>query len=100
VGRLFYQGRAVLDVDDRTLAHLRVVMMNKLRRGESFMLHAPHPSAGTLSLWLSASTPLVLQFWGGRSPSLDQHLVERMFDEANGPNGLTLHVGKTPSAHG
>lgn len=50
MGRLIYQERHVLDIEDRLLSHLRVVTMNKLRRQEPFMLMAPHPEQGTLSL--------------------------------------------------
>ena len=63
VGRLIYQERHVLDVEDRLLSHLRIVIMNKLRRQEPFMLMAPH---------------------------LDGQLIEQMMQDASGPNGLVL----------
>ncbi|WP_225310177.1 ATP-dependent DNA ligase [Microbacterium testaceum] len=78
------------DVDDRVLSQLRIVIMNKLRRSESFMLQAPHPDHGTLSLWLDPATPIVMQFFGGRQPSIDTELVEQMMHEASSPDGLTL----------
>lgn len=90
MGRLLYHGRSIIDINDRTLAHLRVVIMNKLRRHESFALHVPHPGQGTLSLFLSPTTPLVLQFWGGRAPAIDRELIEQMMLDASSPHGLTL----------
>ena len=36
VGMLVYNGRMTLPIDDRVLAHLQVVVINKLRRRESF----------------------------------------------------------------
>ena len=30
MGRLIYRDRAAFDIDDRILAHLRIVVMNKL----------------------------------------------------------------------
>lgn len=90
MGRLIYQERHVLDIEDRLLSHLRIVIMNKLRRNESFMLQAPHPEHGMLSLWLHPATPMVLQFYGGRHPRIDTELIEQMMLEASSPNGLTL----------
>ena len=37
MGRLIYRDRATFDIDDRLLAHLRLVIMNKLRRNEGFI---------------------------------------------------------------
>lgn len=73
-----------------TPVHLRVVVMNKLRRQEPFMLMAPHPEPDTLSLWLHPATPLVMQFYGSRPPKLDNQLIEQMMQDASGPNGLVL----------
>lgn len=88
MGRLTYQERYVLDIEDRLLSHLRVVIMNKLRRQEPFMLMAPHPEQGTLSLWMHPATPIVMQFYGSRAPQLDSQLIEQMMQDASGPNGL------------
>ncbi|MDQ1175013.1 hypothetical protein QE430_003320 [Microbacterium testaceum] len=90
MGRLIYQERHVFDIEDRLLSHLRIVIMNKLRRQEPFMLQAPHPEQGVLSVWLHPGTPLVLQFYGGRQPRIDTALIERMMADASGPNGLVL----------
>lgn len=46
MGRLIYTQDSSYDIDDRILAHLRVVMMNKLRRREGFMLQMPTTGAG------------------------------------------------------
>lgn len=91
VGRLFYQHTQAFDIDDRVLAHLRVAVMNKLRRGESFMLQLPSQhGVGTHSLWFSPSVPIAMQFYGGRAPALDMELIEEMMAGANSSEGLTL----------
>ncbi|MFS0794812.1 ATP-dependent DNA ligase [Microbacterium sp. 1P10AE] len=91
MGRLIYDSTAAsFDIDDRLLAHFRVVAMNKLRRGESFMLQIPTPNGGHASLFISPSIPLVLQFFGGRQPQLDIELVEKMMHVASSPDGLLL----------
>ncbi len=91
MGRLIYRDRASFDIDDRILAHLRVVIMNKLRRNEGFMLQVPvNEGVRQASLWIHASNALVLQFYGGREPTLDRELIDQMMHDASGADGLTL----------
>ena len=55
MGRFIYDtiGNSV-EIEDRTLAHLRVVIMNKLRRSESFMFTVELDSEGITrrSFWM------------------------------------------------
>lgn len=96
MGRIVYGavGQS-FDVDDRALAHLRVVLMNKLRRAEPFFLHLSDPT-GMRSVWIHPSVPIVLHFFGSRTPSLNRLWVEELMHGASGPNGLTL--GPEPAA--
>ena len=44
MGTMYYGGSAMpIRIDDRALAHLKVVLATKLRRNESFTLSWPHP---------------------------------------------------------
>ena len=91
MGRLIYRDRASFDIDDRILAHLRIVVMNKLRRNEGFMLQVPvNEGVRQASLWIHASNALVMQFYGGREPAIDRALVDQMMRDASGADGLTL----------
>nr|WP_186807483.1 ATP-dependent DNA ligase [Microbacterium testaceum] len=91
MGRLIYRDRASFDIDDRILAHLRIVVMNKLRRNEGFMLQLPvNEGVRQASLWIHASNALVMQFYGGREPAIDRALVDQMMHDASGADGLTL----------
>lgn len=92
MGRLVYRDAAQsFDIDDRLLAHLRVVTMNKLRRREPFMLEVPSAmGVGIHSVWISPAVPIVFHFYGGRSPAIDGELVEKMMRQASGPDGLDL----------
>lgn len=65
-------------------------MMNKLRRGESFMLHVPAAGGGTHSVWISPGMALALQFYGSRAPELDRDLIDDMMRAASGAEGLSL----------
>ncbi|HWI32161.1 MAG TPA: ATP-dependent DNA ligase [Microbacterium sp.] len=92
MGRFIYDtiGNAI-DIDDRTLAHLRIVIMNKLRRSESFMFDVEvGDGSGRRSFWMHPSVPLQFQFFGSRSPQINRTWVEEMMLAASGPNGLTV----------
>ncbi|MDF2579023.1 MULTISPECIES: ATP-dependent DNA ligase [Microbacterium] len=90
MGTLVYgsQGRT-FDVEDRLLAHLRVVFMNKLRRNEPFMFHRSTDS-GLFSVWVHPAVPMVFLFSGSRPPTINRHWVEALMLEAGGANGLRV----------
>ena len=90
MGRLIYTQDSSYDIDDRILAHLRVVMMNKLRRREGFMLQMPTTGGGRSSIWISPTRALLMQFYGGRAPQLDRELIDKMMHDASSADGLTL----------
>jgi len=92
VGRFIYSTAATaVDIDDRTLAHLRVVIMNKLRRAESFMFDVEMgDGSGRRTFWIHPSVPLQFQFFGSRNPSLNRAWIEELMQIASGPNGLSI----------
>jgi hypothetical protein len=92
VGKLVYNSAGhSFDIEDRTLSHLRVVFMNKLRRGEPFMFqHVVGDGSGSRSLWIHPSIPLVFHFYGSRQPALNRRWVDDLMHEANSPNGLAV----------
>lgn len=100
MGKLIYnaQGHS-FDIEDRALSHLRIVFMNKLRRGESFMFqHSAGDGSGSRSLWLHPSIPLVFHFYGSRQPALNRRWIEQLMLEAGGPNGFALTAEPDPDA--
>lgn len=100
VGKLVYNtlGHS-FDIEDRTLSHLRMVFMNKLRRGEAFMFHFPMgDGSGTRSLWISPSIPLVFHFYGSRPPQLNRRWIDDLMNEASTPQGLSVTVEPDPDA--
>ncbi|MFF2633447.1 ATP-dependent DNA ligase [Microbacterium sp. NPDC058021] len=92
MGRFIYDtvGNSV-EVEDRTLAHLRIVFMNKLRRGEPFMFDVDAgPGGDRRSFWIHPSVPLQFSFHGSRAPRINRVWVEALMQAASGPNGLTV----------
>lgn len=98
MGKLVYgSGNRSFDIEDRALAHLRVVFMNKLRRGEPFMFHHSEPHV-SCSVWMHPSVPLVFQFHGSRQPTMNREWVEALMQEASSPNGLRLLPEPAPGS--
>jgi hypothetical protein len=94
MGKLHYNaGEFSFEMDDRVLAHLRIVFMNKLRRNEPFMFQLPDGNVGTRSLWVNSAVPIAFSFFGGRAPAIDARWIDELMHEASGPNGLTYATG-------
>ncbi|MDQ1082991.1 MULTISPECIES: hypothetical protein [Microbacterium] len=84
-----------ISIDDRLLAHVKVVVATKLRRGESFTLswvHRPGEPAGRSTIWLQPSIPLRFVFDSEQPETLDQNLLKRMANDANSSRGLSLDI--------
>jgi len=94
LGKFIYGTPSIsIDIDDRVLAHLKVVIVAKLRRGESFTFswHKPADSgSGHSSVWLNPSVPLEFDFAGSKAPSLNKIWLEELVQLANSPAGLRI----------
>jgi len=80
-------------IDDRALAHLKVVVATKLRRGESFTLSWEHPAdqqRGRSTLWLHPSIPLRFVFDAPETPELSREWLEELAQTANSSGGISL----------
>jgi len=66
VGRLLYgDGSMPILIEDRALAHLKVVISTKLRRGESFTVswrHLEDQPRGRSTIWVHPSIPIRFEF--------------------------------------
>jgi len=94
VGTIYYGGSATpVHIDDRALAHLKVVVATKLRRGESFTLTWEHPAdqeRGRSTLWLHPSIPLRFVFDDPETPELSREWLEELAQTANSSGGISL----------
>lgn len=100
MGKLVYNALGhSFDIEDRALSHLRLVFMNKLRRGEPFLFHfSPGDGSGSRSLWIHPSIPLVFHFYGSRPPAINRRWVDDLMHEASGAHGLVLTPEPDPDA--
>tara|TARA_R110002020_G_scaffold56481_5_gene156266 strand:- start:3003 stop:3449 length:447 start_codon:yes stop_codon:yes gene_type:complete len=94
VGTIYYGGDAsAIDIEDRALAHLKVVIATKLRRGESFTLTWRHPDdhpRGRSTVWLSPSIPLRFVFDDPEPAVLSREWMEELAQSANSSGGIML----------
>lgn len=92
MGKFIYGATAVsVDLEDRSLAHLRVAIMTKLRRNESFMFDIDVGGGnGRRTFWIHPAVPIQFHFFGGRPPRLNRAWVEDMIRLASSTTGLVI----------
>jgi hypothetical protein len=87
MGLLMYgPGTASVEIDDRTLAHLKVVILSKLRRDESFTLswEADDEHGGGRELvWLDPAIALRFRFTDARPLLLNRLWLDQLMQSAN-----------------
>lgn len=96
VGMLVYNGRMTLTIDDRVLAHLQVVVINKLRRRESFTFTC-EDGVQEAVCWMGPSIPLEFVYSGNRRPLLNREWLELMAMSANSNSGLVIMPEPAPT---
>ena len=89
MGVLIYDRGDPIEVDDRALAHLKVVIIDKLRRGEHFALTLTDDRR-VLTSWISPRTPIEFVYRGNRRPSLNHAWLEDLAAQAGASGVLTL----------
>jgi hypothetical protein len=105
MGTLYYGDSGTpIGIEDRALAHLKVAIVTKLRRGESFTLSWQHPedqARGRSTLWLHPTIPLRFVFDTPDAPELSRDWVEELMRSANSTGGIQLveeHIDGESSA--
>jgi hypothetical protein len=96
MGLLFYgASERPIRIPDRVLAHVKVVIATKLRRGESFTMswrHLDGEEGGRSTIWVQPSIPLRFVFGSVEPEILDSGLLQTYANSANSSSGLTIDV--------
>ena len=96
MGSLYYGSDSEpIDIPDRLLAHVKVVIATKLRRGESFTLSWRHPQdqpGGRSTLWLHPSIPLRIVFDDAEPEVLDSQWLQELAAGASSTGGLRISL--------
>ncbi|AMG84600.1 MULTISPECIES: DUF7882 family protein [Microbacterium] len=93
MGRFIYDGSTKVEVEDRALRHLQLVMTAKLRRGEPFPYTWKEDASvggGRITVWLHAGSSMVFKYVGSRQPEINRAWVDALAYTANSPSGLYL----------
>ena len=92
MGSITYDG-LFIEIEDRTLAHLQIVIVNKLRRGDGFLMSwkdSPLVGNGRSGIWLDRTIPLHFKFEGSRVPVINEEWLKELVASADSSRGLIV----------
>lgn len=93
MGQIRYDGM-VFQFDDRVLAHLQVVIGQKLRRREPFFLRwTPQPGevrGGRHVIWIDNGIPLHIDYTDEAEPAVNRRWIEALAESSMSNAGLLL----------
>lgn len=93
MGKLIYGVGREYEFDDRTLSHVKMALVTKLRRHESFLLNWEIPldqGGGRMSLWISREIPLAFVFSGSRPPALNERWMDALLHTSQRTGGMVI----------
>ena len=95
MGTLYYADRTqiAIPVEDRELAHIKFVMVSKLRRGEPFTFSWDKPESeggGRASVWMSKEIPVTFEFDSTEPQEMNRQWLDQLSMAASTVTGLVL----------
>lgn len=93
MGTIVYGAERRIHVDDRTLAHIKSVVVTKLRRQESFTLsclQVQGEPGSRISLWIHPSIPLQFEFDTADRHELNREWLTNLMVSANASGDLRI----------
>ncbi|MEI2269599.1 MULTISPECIES: hypothetical protein [unclassified Microbacterium] len=101
MGRFNYSTNAKTDIEDRALAHLQIVIGNKLKRGEPFFFTWREDLSmddGRRAVWIHSDSKLSFTYRGSRAPTINRAWLSKLARLADATSGLYL-VSEPPDDH-
>jgi hypothetical protein len=92
MGSISYDGHTV-GVDDRTLTHLQIVIVKKLRQGDAFLMSwrdSADAGSGRSSIWLHPGVLILFKFDGSRIPTINSRWLQELAASADSSRGLVV----------
>jgi hypothetical protein len=93
MGKFVYEGNLSVELEDRVLAHLQIVVSNKLRRSEPFFFTWRDDASmggGRNAVWVHPHAGLTFKFYGSRVPAINRAWLDAMMYTANSTSGLYI----------
>ncbi|WP_309129901.1 hypothetical protein [Microbacterium sp.] len=99
MGQLFYgPTEQAIEVDDALLAHVQLVAITKLRRGESFVMSWKRSGGpGRETVWVQPSIPLRFLCESEENLPMDGRLLEELAQAASSLRGMDLSADVAPA---
>ncbi len=88
MGQFIYDDARAIEIEDRALNHLQLVIVDKLRRGECFALSLGDGDR-TVTMWLNPYTAIQFVYHGNRRPVVNRDWVEALAINA-GVSGVLM----------
>ena len=80
---------ASFQIDDRTLAHVELVMLAKLRRNESFALTIEGDAASRHTIWVNSAATLRFELESSTT-DINREWLDELIDSANTTSGMRI----------
>lgn len=90
MGLFVYDDCRAVEIEDRALTHLQLVIIDKLRRNESFALNLTDGDR-TIMMWVNPYTALQFIYHGNRRPAVNREWIEELAINA-GVTGVLMLV--------
>lgn len=104
MGTLYYgDSRVPIDIEDRALAHIKLVMLAKLRRGEGFGFswsYGTDGGGGRSTVWINPAATLQFEFDGSRQPLINRAWLEALTIASASNIGLSVQPEPPDTATG
>jgi hypothetical protein len=92
MGSLTYDGM-IVHLEDRALTHLQIVIVNKFRKGESFLMSwkdAAEVGDGRSAVWMHPHMQVYFKFEGSRVPVVNTVWLAELVASADSSRGLIV----------
>lgn len=100
MGTLHYGSPPVsFELDDRTLAHVELVMLAKLRRNENFALAIDGATGSRSTIWVNSSSTIRFEF-DSVEHSINRAWLDLLIDSANTTAGMRVIPEPDPEPAG
>lgn len=102
MGHLIYGSGSDYEIDDRTLAHLKVAIVAKLRLQEGFLVNWTMPGDQgevRVSAWLAPFIPIQFRFSGPEPAELNHTWLEALGTSAHGMRGMVVMPEEDAAAY-
>lgn len=102
MGKLTYGAiQREIEMDDKLLAHIEMIVLSRLRRNNAFALRwieKIEVGDGRRTIWISPSSDLYFEYDKHEQPELDRVLLDKLAAAADSNLGVNLRTDASDAA--